>query len=112
MSVNPLLPRYADATTRPPRSVPRQARDLRRQELAPAALQKKLIATPYRAPKPLSPATVEQHRIRTSNAIPEADRLIILFALLTGLRQGEQFNLDLADLRLDADAPHVVVRFG
>ncbi|AUX31956.1 uncharacterized protein SOCE836_040920 [Sorangium cellulosum] len=129
------------------------------------ALQKKLTATPYRAPKPLSLATVkqvigllrqmlddampqhittnpvaalkkrvpkatkrrardatvepwtylepeEQHRLRTSDAIPEADRLIILFALLTGLRQGEQFNLELADLRLDADAPHVVVRFG
>ncbi|WP_438001469.1 tyrosine-type recombinase/integrase [Sorangium sp. So ce185] len=54
----------------------------------------------------------EQHRIRTSDAIPEADRLSILFALLTGLRQGEQFSLELADLRLAADAPHVVVRFG
>ncbi|WP_437947543.1 site-specific integrase [Sorangium sp. So ce296] len=54
----------------------------------------------------------EQHGIRTSDAIPEADRLIILFALLTGLPRGEQFNLELADLRLTADAPHVVVRFG
>ncbi|HTN83636.1 MAG TPA: site-specific integrase, partial [Sorangium sp.] len=52
----------------------------------------------------------EQHRLRTSSAIPEADCRIILFALLTGVRQGEQCNLELADLRLDP--VHVVVRFG
>jgi integrase len=56
----------------------------------------------------------EQKAIRTSKDIAAADRLAILFALGTGLRQGEQFNLELRDLHCAADEvePRVVVRFG
>lgn len=56
----------------------------------------------------------EQRQIRTSEKIAPADRLAILFALGTGLRQGEQFNLELRDLHCAADElePRVVVRFG
>ncbi len=54
----------------------------------------------------------EQTQIATCQAIPEADRLRILFSIYTGMRQGEQWNLELADLRIDDPCPHVVVRFG
>lgn len=53
----------------------------------------------------------EEQAIAGCVAIPEADRLAILFALYTGLRQGEQFNLELVDVHLDG-APRVVVRYG
>jgi integrase len=51
----------------------------------------------------------EQHAVRT---LPEKHRWPILFAIGTGLRQGEQFNLELRDLHVDGDDPHVFVRFG
>ncbi len=54
----------------------------------------------------------EQRRTKESDAIPEPDRLIILYALLTGVREGEQFNQELRDVRLDDDSPHIIVRFG
>lgn len=54
----------------------------------------------------------EEQAIANCEAIPEADRLAILFALYTGLRQGEQFNLELRDLHVDGPNPRVVVRFG
>lgn len=54
----------------------------------------------------------EQARLRDCAAIPEADRLIILFAIGTGLRQGEQFNLELRDLHVDGPNPRVFVRWG
>jgi integrase len=54
----------------------------------------------------------EQHALLACPVIPESHRLMIAFALLTGLRQGEQFNLELRDLHLDSEAPHVYVRFG
>jgi len=54
----------------------------------------------------------EQTAITANRVIPEADRLRILFAIYTGLRQGEQWNLELADLRHEDPAPHVVVRRG
>ena len=44
--------------------------------------------------------------------IPVRDRLWIAFAAGTGLREGEQFNLRLADLRVDGAHPEVTVRFG
>ena len=58
---------------------------------------------------------LDQHElvsIMDTDAIPEPERLIISFAILTGLRQGEQNNLELADVRIGDEAPHVVVRFG
>lgn len=54
----------------------------------------------------------EEQAIATCEAIPEADRLAILFALYTGLRQGEQCCLELKDLLVDDANPRVVVRYG
>lgn len=55
----------------------------------------------------------EQGRLLSCEAIPEAHRLILAFAMLTGLRQGEQFNLEIADVHVaPGDVPHVYVRFG
>lgn len=56
----------------------------------------------------------EQCAIRDCEAMPLADKLAILFAIGTGLRGGEQFNLLLQDLHCDEDEPEprVVVRYG
>lgn len=54
----------------------------------------------------------EQLKIRSSADLPEHERLAIMFAIGSGLRQGEQFNLELRDLHVDGADPHVVVRFG
>jgi integrase len=43
--------------------------------------------------------------------LDEVHRLPILFAIGTGLQQGEQFSLRLADVKLDDPEPHVIVRF-
>lgn len=52
----------------------------------------------------------EQEALLAAEAGPE--RLIAAFAMGTGIRQGEQWNLHLADLRVDGADPHVFVRFG
>jgi integrase len=39
-------------------------------------------------------------------------RCAVEFAVLTGLRAGEQWNLRLADVHIDGEDPHIVVRFG
>jgi integrase len=54
----------------------------------------------------------EQRAIASCDAIPCADRLIMRFAIGTGLRQGEQHHLELQDLVVDGQEPHVVVRYG
>jgi site-specific recombinase XerD len=55
----------------------------------------------------------EQQAIATCGEIPEADRLRILFAMYTGLRQSEQRCLLLADVKIDdSTGPHVIVRYG
>jgi integrase len=54
----------------------------------------------------------EQRALLTCEKIPEADRMIIAFAIGTGLREGEQFNARLEDLVLEGDAPHIWVRYG
>jgi integrase len=51
-------------------------------------------------------------RLRACDEIPEADLLIMLFAIATGLRLGEQMNLELVDLVVDGPHPEVVVRYG
>jgi integrase len=54
----------------------------------------------------------EQRAIAKCTAIPYADGLAIRFALATGLCQGEQFNLEVVDLHVVGDDPHVHVRYG
>jgi integrase len=54
----------------------------------------------------------EQTRLLTCVTIPECDQVMMAFALGTGVRGGEQFNLRLVDLHVDGDTPEVVVRFG
>ena len=53
----------------------------------------------------------EQDAIRTCTDIPEHARLVMTFAWLTGLRSSEIAALRLADVLVDDDDPHVVVRF-
>ena len=54
----------------------------------------------------------EQQLLGDSKAVSEEERDIILFAMYTGLRQGEAWNLELRDVHLDAAQPHVTIRFG
>jgi integrase len=54
----------------------------------------------------------EQKALVGCEAIPYEHRVAIRFAIGTGLRQGEQFNLRIADLHVDGDDPYVHVRFG
>ncbi len=54
----------------------------------------------------------EQDAVVSCDGIPESARLMIRFAIGTGLRQGEQWNLEVRDLHVDSAKPHVVVRFG
>jgi integrase len=54
----------------------------------------------------------EQKLIASCAAIPFMDRLMIRFAIGSGLRQGEQCNLELVDLHVGHDNPHVFVRYG
>lgn len=50
----------------------------------------------------------EQAALLGCEGIPRADRLLLAFAIGTGLRQGEQWNLEFRDVHAD----HVVVRYG
>lgn len=52
----------------------------------------------------------EQRRLLTSDGILEADRMIIGFAIGTGMRQGELRKLLLADVHADEREPHVTLR--
>ncbi len=54
----------------------------------------------------------DQKAIAACGMIPRADRLMIAFAIATGLRQGEQHHLEIKDLVVDGDDPHVLVRYG
>jgi integrase len=44
--------------------------------------------------------------------ICEAERLIALIALGTGIRQGEQWNLELSDVHIDDPHPWIYIRWG
>ncbi len=54
----------------------------------------------------------EQTRVLACSAIPDWARSMIAFALGTGLRQGEQWNLEKRDLVTSGSKPHVLVRYG
>ena len=53
---------------------------------------------------------VEQGKLL--DVVPAALRPAVQFAIFTGLRQGEQWALELADVHHEGETPHVVVRFG
>ena len=53
----------------------------------------------------------EQRALAACAAVPETDRLLIRFALATGMRQGEVSNLELPDLHVDGPDPYVFVRY-
>lgn len=57
----------------------------------------------------LTPA--EQRAILDCAAVPLVDKLAIRFAYGTGMRAGEQFNLELADLHVEGAEPSVYVRY-
>lgn len=54
----------------------------------------------------------EQHRLITCESIPLAERLIIQFAIGTGMRKGELWCLRRSDVHEKGDRPQVYVRFG
>ncbi len=54
----------------------------------------------------------EQRALLTCAEIPEPERMLIAFAIGSGLREGEIWNLELSDLVVGGSAPHVVVRYG
>lgn len=54
----------------------------------------------------------EQHALITCPAIPYEERVIIRFAMGTGLRQGELHHNLLKDLHVDGPEPFVFVRYG
>jgi integrase len=60
----------------------------------------------------VSALEVLQRAIAECEAIPEWARLMLQIAWLTGLRQGEMWNLELRDIHVDGARPHIFVRFG
>lgn len=54
----------------------------------------------------------EERAIAACETIPEVARLPILFALYTGIRQGELCNLELVDLHVDGDSPEAFIQYG
>lgn len=54
----------------------------------------------------------EQTTVLACERIPEWARLMMAFAIGTGLRQGEQWNLEKRDLHPTVARPHVLVRYG
>jgi integrase len=56
----------------------------------------------------LTPAEI--NAVLTCDAIPEPKRLLLQFAIYTGLRQGEIWGLHWADVHLDKDVPSITVR--
>jgi integrase len=49
--------------------------------------------------------------IENAEGIDEGKRLTILFAIYTGLRQGELWGLRWADVDLDSETPHMIIRY-
>lgn len=54
----------------------------------------------------------EQRRLLSSEIVPQAERVLIKFAIGTGLRQGEQWALQLCDVHIDTEKPYLLVRWG
>jgi integrase len=49
----------------------------------------------------------EQRGVLTCEAIPEPDRMLIAFAIGTGLRRGELWNLERVDVVVEGPYPHI-----
>ncbi len=73
------------------------------------ALRIKVSGEPSPIPDDWFLTPAEQDRLAT---YPGEEKNIALFAMGTGLRQGETWNLRLIDLFLEGETPHVVVKFG
>lgn len=56
--------------------------------------------------------TLDEQAAVLSACGDNAERWIVAFALGTGLRMGEQWNLELADVHVEGSDPHVVIRYG
>src|SRR5262249_38710511 len=54
----------------------------------------------------------EQRTLLTVDGASEAHRLMMAFAIFVGLREGEQFNLELRAIHVDDDEPPGFVRWG
>ncbi len=54
----------------------------------------------------------EQGAVRACADIPDNERWLILFAFGSGVRMGEQHNLELRDVHTEDDEPHALLRFG
>jgi len=89
-----------------------------------AAVQRCILtanpAAGVRVPKRVAPTVEpwtyltleEQEALWRCEDIPRVHRLMLQFAVGTGLREGEMFNLHLRDLRVDGDRPEIVIRYG
>jgi integrase len=65
-----------------------------------------------RTEEPWTYLTLAEQKALANAEMSTDARLLILFALGTGLRQGEQWNLEMRDLVVTGPEPHVTVRFG
>ena len=74
------------------------------------------VKVPRRAAPTHEPWTylvlVEQDAVRACETIPQNHNLWMQVAVGTGVREGEQFNLLLADVHIEDPSPYIVVRYG
>lgn len=73
------------------------------------------IRPPETLPKPIEPkktAKILDNVTQIEWEFPERNRAILELLYATGARRNEIAQLDLGDLRLDADPPHVLIRCG
>jgi site-specific recombinase XerD len=73
------------------------------------------IKAPETLPKPIEPkktAAILDNVTQMEWQFPERNRAILELLYATGARRNEVANIDLGDLHLDADPPHVLIRCG
>lgn len=105
------------------RSTIKHALDLLRKILEAAVLDEIIPSNPAEGVDPPAPkvrpdepwtylSPEEQVRLLGCPEVPGWGRLLVALAIGTGVRQGELWNLELRDVHVDHDTPHIVVRFG